>query len=53
MLRGDISLANANHQTELITDDILFDYCIENNETLYNYQETVLKLIERLYDSYR
>lgn len=53
MLRGDISLANANHQTEIITDDISFDYCIENNKTLHNYQETVLKLIEGLYDSHR
>jgi dephospho-CoA kinase len=51
--RGDTSLGSLDHSTEKsASQEIAFDYSIENNGKLNIYQQAILKLVGDLYDSH-
>lgn len=47
--RGDKTLSDSNHSTELSSNSIKEDYYIENNSSYDDYKKSVLQLVDSLY----
>lgn len=53
MKRGDLTMADSKHKTEQGLEDVKYDYVLENNSSLKDYEHKVKLLIDKIYDTYR